>query len=128
MTPGAGPFWAQWHNLNKLGRGHIPYTKALGLVFSDKKNFSCIPYISLCKTCVPKGGPVFGPRASTYPEGGTGGPDPPRKSQVIWVSIGNKQLDPLENVGPPPPPPPGKCWTLSGTLKNDDRFLLRTKK
>ena len=26
--------------------------------------------------------------------GGTGGPDPPGKSQVIWVSIGNKQLDP----------------------------------
>ena len=32
--------------------------------------------------------------------GGTGGPDPPGKSQVIWVSIGNKQLDPpLEKVG-----------------------------
>ena len=39
------------------------------------------------------------------PERGTGGPDPPPhgKSQVIWVSIGNKQLD--------PPPPPGKSWT-----------------
>ena len=45
---------------------------------------------------------------SADPEGGgTGGPDPPGKSQVIWVSIGNKQLDPpgkswtpLENVGP----------------------------
>ena len=51
--------------------------------------------------------------------GGTGGPDLPGKSQIIWVSIGNKQLD--------PPPwkkldPPGKCWTPSGTLKND-RFL-----
>ena len=43
--------------------------------------------------------------------GGTGGPDPPWKSQVTWVSIGNKQLEPpwkrldppppLENVGPP---------------------------
>ena len=31
---------------------------------------------------------------------GAGGPDPPGKSHVIWVSIGNKQLD---------PPPPGKC-------------------
>ena len=47
------------------------------------------------------------PRASADPEGGTGGPDPPGKSQVIWVSVGNKQLDPpgksgppLENVGP----------------------------
>ena len=50
------------------------------------------------------------------PEGRTGGPDPPPgKTQVIWVSIVNKQLDhpgkswtPLENVGPP-----------LGTLKND---------
>ena len=44
--------------------------------------------------------------------GGTGSPDPPGKSQVIWVSTGNKQLDPpppLEKIGPP--------WTLSGTLK-----------
>ena len=31
------------------------------------------------------------------------GSGPPGKSQVIWVSIGYKQLDPLENVGPPPP-------------------------
>ena len=40
--------------------------------------------------------------------GGGGGQDTPGKSQVIWVSIGYKQLDPLgkswnslENVGPP---------------------------
>ena len=26
--------------------------------------------------------------------GGSGGPDPPGKSQVIWVSLGYKQLDP----------------------------------
>ena len=32
--------------------------------------------------------------SSADPEEGTGGPDPPGKSQVIWVSIGNKQLDP----------------------------------
>ena len=31
----------------------------------------------------------------------TGGSDPPIKSQFIWVSIENKQLD-------PPPPPPEK--------------------
>ena len=31
---------------------------------------------------------------------GSGGPDPPGKSQVIWVSIGYKQLDPLGKVGP----------------------------
>ena len=52
--------------------------------------------------------------------GERGSGPPPGKSQVIWVSIGNKQLD-------PPSPwkkldPPWKCWTLSGTLKND-RFL-----
>ena len=34
--------------------------------------------------------------------GGAGGPDPRGKSQVIWVSIGKKQLD-----------PPVKSWTLS---------------
>ena len=33
--------------------------------------------------------------------GGTGGPDPPGKSQVIWVSIGNYNWTPLENVGLP---------------------------
>ena len=65
---------------------------------------------------------------------GAGGPDPPGKLQVIWVSIGNKQLDPpwkkldppLENVGPPLEP-----------LKNERFFKidhltlvnkLRTKK
>ena len=52
--------------------------------------------------------------SSADPEGGgTGGPDPPGKPQVIWVST-DKRLD------PPPgkssiPPPPGKCWTPSGT-------------
>ena len=44
--------------------------------------------------------------ASADPEGGTGGPDPPWKITVIWVSIGNKQLE-----------PPGKCWTPSGTFE-----------
>ena len=55
----------------------------------------------------------------TDPDRGTGGLDPPGKSQIVWVSIVNKQLDPpppplekvghpLENVGPP-----------SGTLEND---------
>ena len=41
---------------------------------------------------------------SADPEGGQGVRTPPGKSQVIWVSIGNEQLD-------PPPPPPGKSWT-----------------
>ena len=53
-------------------------------------------------------------QTSADPEGGQGVQTPPGKSQVIWVSIGNKQLDPpLEKVGPSTP---------SGTLKND-RFL-----
>ena len=51
---------------------------------------------------------------SADPEGDL---DPPGKSQVIWVSIGNKQLDPPAKRWTPPPP--GKCWTPSGTLKND---------
>ena len=40
---------------------------------------------------------------SADPERGDRTPPPPGKSQVIWVSIGNKQLD--------PPPPPGKSET-----------------
>ena len=41
--------------------------------------------------------------AFTDPEGGGGkGPGPPGKTQVIWDSIGNTQLDlPLEKLDPP---------------------------
>ena len=62
---------------------------------------------------------MCGARTSADPEGGQGvRTPPPGKSQVIWVSIGNKQLDPpWEKLDPP-----GKCWTPSGTLKNY-RFL-----
>ena len=43
--------------------------------------------------------------------GGGGGPDPPGKSQVIWVSIRKKQLDsPVKSWTPPPP---GKCSTVA---------------
>ena len=50
---------------------------------------------------------------SADPEGGTGGPDPPGKSQVIWVSIGNKQLDhPLKKLDPSPP------WKMLDSLWN----------
>ena len=56
------------------------------------------------------------PLTSADPEGGTGGPDPPPgKSQIIWVSIGNKQLDPpppLEKAGTPPP------WKILDPLWN----------
>ena len=44
---------------------------------------------------------------SADPEGGAGGLDPSGKSQIKWVSIGNKQLDtpwkkldPMEKIGP----------------------------
>ena len=55
------------------------------------------------------------------PEGGGGGQGvrtPSVKSQIKWVSIGNKQLDtPWKKLDPLE-----KNWTPSGALKND-RFL-----
>ena len=44
--------------------------------------------------------------------GRTGGSDPPKKSQDIMVSIGNKLLDPLEKVGPSPWKRLDSLWTL----------------
>ena len=90
----------------------------------------CPAYIDLRKTYIHK---YFHTRPSMYKltkeiwkgskcvsRGGDGGPDPPGKSQVIWVSIGNKQLDPwkkldppLENVGPPLEP-----WKTDRSLWN----------
>ena len=64
----------------------------------------------------------FAPTASADPEWGTDGPDPHEKSQVIWVSIGNKQLDPLEKVGLPPPP--WKMLDPLWTLKMIDFFEI----
>ena len=32
--------------------------------------------------------------------GGAGGPDPSGKSQIKWVSLGNKQLDTPGKIGP----------------------------
>ena len=32
------------------------------LMVSDKKIFHVFPYISLCKTCDPRGGAIYGPR------------------------------------------------------------------
>ena len=67
MTLGRGHFLLQGHNLNKLGRGqlgdgcYIPNIKALGLMVSDKKIFSCFSYIRLCKTCDPGAGPFLAP-------------------------------------------------------------------
>ena len=60
LPPGPDHFLPQGHNLNKLGRGPLGYIKAQGLKVSDKKMFSCFPYISLCKTCDLWGGATFG--------------------------------------------------------------------
>ena len=62
----------------------------------EAKNISILGKLSPVSSADPEGG------------GGQGVRTPLGKSQVIWVSIGNKQLD------PPPPPwkkldPPGKC-------------------
>ena len=71
---------------------------------------------------IPQSETVDHPRSQVrIQRGGQGVRTPPGKSQVIWVSIGSKQLD------PPPwkkldPPPLWKYWTPSGTLKSD-RFL-----
>ena len=66
---------------------------------------------------------VYSNWTSADPEGGggTGGPDPPEKSQAIWVSIGTKQLD-----------PPGKSWTPPpgnvGPLLEDKLRTTKKKK
>ena len=60
MTPAVGPLLAQWgmiyRNMIRVPLGDaIPNIKALGIVVSDKKIFSCFPYGGLCKTCDPWG-------------------------------------------------------------------------
>ena len=54
--------------------------------------------------------------SSADPEGGggTGGPDPPGKSQVIWFQQGISNWTP-----PPPPPPPWKMLDSLWNIKND---------
>ena len=37
----------------------IPNIKAIRLAVSDKKIYSCFPYISLCKTCDSEVGPFL---------------------------------------------------------------------
>ena len=56
--------------------------------------------------------------------GGAGGPDPPWKITSYMGFYRESAIGPpwKKLSPPPPPPPPGKCWTPSGTLKND-RFL-----
>ena len=66
VTTGAGYFWPQGYNLNKLGRSALgdakPIINSQTLLVSDKKILSRFSYISLCKTFDPKGGDIFGPR------------------------------------------------------------------
>ena len=47
-------------------------------------------------------------------------PPPPGKSQVIWFSIRNRQLDPPagKSCPPPPPPPPPTPWKMLDPLWN----------
>ena len=66
MTPGAGHFWPQGHNLNKLVRGPqgdatYQISKLQALWFQTRR-FFVSPYISLCKACDPWGMAIFGPR------------------------------------------------------------------
>ena len=65
-NPGMGPFLAQVHILNKLGRslpGDATYIKVLGICgFREEDFFSIFLNISLCKTCYPQGRPIFGSR------------------------------------------------------------------
>ena len=57
------PFMQSASGINSVEVPYMmPYIKALGLMVSNKKIFSCFPYTSLCKTCDPLGGAIFGPR------------------------------------------------------------------
>ena len=58
--------------------------------------------------------------SSADPKGDGVWTPPLEKSQVIWVSIGNRQLDPLENVGSPPEP----CKMIVFFDINSDSFTV----
>ena len=68
VTPGRGHFWQQCHSLNKLGRGllgdaiHIKYQGSRSCGFREE-DFIIFPFITLCRTCDPQGGTIFGPGA-----------------------------------------------------------------
>ena len=73
-----------------------------------------------------------GANTSADPEGGAGGPDSPHpgKSQVIWVSIGNKQLDPPGKSWTPPPPlenvgPPLEPWKMIDFFEIDHLTFVK---
>ena len=66
VTPRVGPFFAPWLNFNKLSRGLLvdatyQISRLYAMWFQTRIFFSCFPYISICTTCDPGGGPIFGP-------------------------------------------------------------------
>ena len=83
-----------YQNLNKTEKYHPTTTKR-------KKKLSPAGRDSKCRSRGGQG--VWTP------------PPSPGKSQVIWVSIGYKQLDPLEKVGPPP-------WKMLDPLWNLEKW------
>ena len=65
VTPGVGSFLPQGHYSNKLVRGlqgdaTYQISKLQDLWFQTRRFFHVSPYISLCKTCDPRGGAIFG--------------------------------------------------------------------
>ena len=70
MDPGRGHFSPKGYNLNKLGRGplgdatyQISRLYTVYALWLKTRRFSHVfPYISLCKTCNPQSGAIFGPR------------------------------------------------------------------
>ena len=66
VTLGAGHFWSQGYNLNKLGScllGVATYQISwlYALWFQTRKCFRVSPYIRLCKTCDSGAGPFLAP-------------------------------------------------------------------
>ena len=66
MTPGAGHFWPQGYNLNKLGRdsqgdASHKYQGSRHCGFRQEDFFHVSPYISLCKTYDHGAGPFLAP-------------------------------------------------------------------
>ena len=63
---GWGHFYPQGHDLNKLGRGPPGDAKyqisRLYAIWFQTRRFFMFYYISLRKTCDPRGGAIFGPR------------------------------------------------------------------
>ena len=83
-----------YQNLNKTKKYH-PTTN------NEKKNYFLLVEI-----------------ASADPKGGSGGPDPPGKSQVIWVSIGYKQLN------PPPPDEKSRIYAWKARCTRDSMVFI----